>query len=110
MLTRKTLAEVIIGVYEELSHLGYKPDRMILFGSYAKGGVHQYSDVDIAVWNSGFSGEGLIDLEKIRPVLRKFRGVDLKMYPSGATAENFDPFIDVIEKTGEEILLEKESM
>ena len=29
------------------------------------------------------------------------------MYPSGATAENFDPFIEVIEKTGEEILLEE---
>ena len=110
MFTRKALAEVVIGVHDELSRLGYKPERMILFGSYVSGGIHSYSDVDIAVWNSGFTGDGLVDLEKIRPVLRKFRGVDLKMYPSGATAQNFDPFIEVIEKTGEEILFEKESI
>ncbi len=51
-----------------------------------------------------------IDLKKIRPVYRKYKGVDLKMYPSWATVENFDPFIAVIEKTGKEILLENESM
>jgi predicted nucleotidyltransferase len=76
---------------------------MILFGSYAKENVHQYSDVDIAIWNKKFIGEGLIDFELIQPVLRKFRkvnSIDFKMYPTHATADNFDPFIEEIEKEG----------
>lgn len=106
MLTRKALAELLAAVREELCSLGLSPDRMILFGSYVNGGIHAYSDVDIAIWNQQFTGDGLIDLEKIRPLLRKFRGLDIKTFPIGATADNFDPFIEVIEKTGVEILPE----
>lgn len=99
MLTRKALNTLLLNVWQEFSSLGYEPERMLLFGSYAAGNPHQYSDIDIAVWNSSFSGEGMVDFEKIRSVYRKHRGVDIKTYPSGANAD-FDPFIDVIEKTG----------
>ncbi len=105
MLTRKALGELLAEVREELCRMGLSPDRMILFGSYAHGGIHQYSDVDIAVWNLEFTGDGIIDIEKIRPLLRKFKGLDLKTFPIGATAENFDPFIEVIEKTGVDLLV-----
>lgn len=76
---------------------------MILFGSYAKGKVHKYSDVDLAVWNEKFSGIGLEDFEQIKFIKRQYPIVNLKTYPSGATAENDDPFIEVIEKTGIQI-------
>jgi predicted nucleotidyltransferase len=100
MLTRKNLNKVLQGVYDELSVLGLTPERMMVFGSYARGNGHPYSDLDIAVWSKGFSGFGLEDLELYRPVLRKYPMIDLKTFPSGATAENFDPFIEVIEQTG----------
>lgn len=104
MLTAKSLNSHLQLLYNQLSTLGFKPDRMILFGSYASGKVHAYSDVDVAIWNKNFSGSPLSDMELIRPVIRNFRRFDIKFYPSGATADNFDPFISVIEKTGKEIL------
>jgi len=55
------------------------------------------------VWSKKFTGEGLIDFEKVRPLIKKYKNLDIKMYPSGATSENFDPFIDIIEKTGKSI-------
>ena len=103
MLTRKALTNLLTGVFNELVEMGLRPDRMILFGSYAKGNIHAYSDVDLAICNKKFIGEGLIDFELVQPVLRKFRAVnsiDFKMYPTGATAENFDPFIEEIERDG----------
>ncbi len=100
MFTRKVLNILLNAVYNELTALGLKPVRMILFGSYAKENVHEYSDVDLAIWHDRFTGVGLIDLELIRPILRKHRGLDIKMYPANATASNFDPFIDEIEHTG----------
>ena len=75
MLTRKALTNLLTGVFNELVDMGLRPD----------------------------IGEGLIDFELVQPVLRKFRAVnsiDFKMYPTGATAENFDPFIEEIERDG----------
>ena len=61
--------------------------------------MHEYSDVDLGLLHKSFSGESLVDIELIRPLLRKYKGLDLKMYPSHATAEDFDPFIAEIERT-----------
>ena len=102
MLTRKALINLLVQLHQELTVLDLTPDRMILFGSYAKAIPHEYSDVDLAIWNKKFIGEGLIDLEWIRPILRNHRGIpslDIKMYPAGSTSD-FDPFIEEIEKTG----------
>jgi hypothetical protein len=62
--------------------------------------VHAYSDVDIAVWSAAFTGDYEEDFEKVRPVYRRFKGVDIKTYRVGATADNTDPLIEVIESTG----------
>lgn len=102
MLTRRALEKLLLGVKEKLTELGFEPERMILFGSYANGGIHKYSDVDIAVWNKNFTGIGMEDFEKIKPVRRAFPMVDIKAYHSLDTKDT-DPFIAVIEKTGKEI-------
>ncbi len=103
MLTRKALNKLLVSISNDLLELNLRPDKMILFGSYAKECVTQESDVDIAIWHSRFVGNGLIDMELIRPILRKYRGVfDFKFYPSHATANNFDPFIQEIVRTGKE--------
>lgn len=83
---------------------GFPPEAMILYGSYANGNVHHYSDVDVAVWGKEFSGNGMEDFERVRPVLRNYRGLHVKFYPADATGDNFDPFIDEIKRTGVKIL------
>lgn len=100
MLTRKALNETLHAVRSDLVKLGLRPEKMILFGSYAKGGVHANSDIDIAIWHKNFKGDRFEDLEYIRPILRKYIALDLKTFPSEATADNFDPFIRVVEETG----------
>ena len=110
MLTRRSLKVLLHDLIQDCFLLGLDPEKVILFGSYANGGVHPYSDVDIAIWSYKFIGEGLIDFEIIRPIIRKFRNVDIKMYPIGATAENFDPFIRVIENTGKKIDVKTSSL
>lgn len=79
---------------------GFPLETAILYGSYAKGNVHQYSDVDLAIWSDSFSGEGMLDFEKTLPVLRNYRQIHAKFYPRGADENNFDPFIEEIKRTG----------
>jgi len=100
MLTRRALNVMLENIVEDMFSLDIKPEKIILFGSYSKGGIHTYSDVDLAVWSKKFTAEGLIDFEIVRPLIKKYKNLDIKMYPSGATSENFDPFIEIIEKTG----------
>lgn len=104
MLTRKALNETLSTVRSDLIQLGLRPERMILYGSYAKGGVHTNSDIDIAIWHRNFNGDRFADLEQIRPILRKYLGLDIKTYPSEANADNFDPFIRIAEETGIELI------
>ncbi|MDQ3845668.1 MAG: nucleotidyltransferase domain-containing protein [Bacteroidota bacterium] len=87
-------------VRQEMVEKGIVPIKMVLFGSYANGRVHAYSDVDVAVWSEQFSGESLEDFEKVKSIAQKYRPVSFKLFPADATSLNYDPFIEVIEKTG----------
>ena len=78
MLTRRVLETLLHDLIQDLYETGIEPQKVILFGSYANGGVHNYSDI--------------------------------KMYPKGATAQNFDPFIKVIEDTGRKLTLPEKSI
>ena len=104
MLTRKALIVTLSGIRSDLIELGLNPARMVLFGSYANGGLHRNSDIDIAIWHKNFSGDIMTDLELIRPILKKYRDLDLKTYPLGARHDDFDPFIRIVEETGIELL------
>jgi predicted nucleotidyltransferase len=103
MFTRRALDKFLNQFLNELIALGINPEKVFLFGSYVKGGVHEYSDIDIAVWSHRFIGEGMVDFEIMRPLIRKYKNLDVKMYPLGATADNFDPFISIIENTGRKL-------
>ncbi len=100
MLTRKALNNLLSEVTEELIALSITPNKIVLFGSYANGGVHAYSDVDVALWSEKFTGEAMEDFEIVRPIVRKHREISFKLYPACATASNYDPFIEIIEQTG----------
>ncbi|MBK9149685.1 MAG: nucleotidyltransferase domain-containing protein [Saprospiraceae bacterium] len=103
MLTRKALNALLKVFVEDLISAGYKPDKVILFGSYFKGGVHPYSDVDIAIWGDFITGNSLDDYQRLHPILKKYRNIDVKLFPKEADAHNYDPFMQVIESTGKVI-------
>lgn len=104
MLTRKALIQTLAGIKADLIELGLNPARMILFGSYANGGLHTHSDIDIAIWHKNFSGDLMKDLDLIRPLLQKYHNLDLKTYPLDARHDDFDPFIRIVEETGIDLL------
>lgn len=100
MLTKRDLNNLLLSFCNDLLENGISPKKLLLFGSYAKGGVSNYSDVDIAVWSDQFTGDLMADFEKAKPVLKKYPILQAKLYPAFADENNFDPFIGEIKRTG----------
>lgn len=80
--------------------------KAILFGSYANGKIHEYSDIDLAIWLSDFPEKHWSDIRAITHLVGKYSPISPRFYPENET-KNEDPFIEVIEKTGKIIELEK---
>ena len=103
MLDRKTAIKTINNFIIDIRKLGYNPSEAWLFGSVITGKTHEYSDIDLALWDSKFTGCGAIDIAKILNLKLKYKQIELHPYTAGET-EDDDPFIEVIKKTGEKIL------
>ena len=101
MVTLKNIELKIRGLLLALDAAGFGPKKALLFGSYAKGNPHEYSDLDVAIWADGFTGMPLLDIERIAPLLRPFQPVELHPFHSGETKED-NPFIEEIERTGKD--------
>jgi len=75
-------------------------ETMILFGSYAKGTFHEWSDIDLAIVSSIFEGERIKDKNKIRHLTLSVSS-DLEVFPYNPnTFINEDPFVYEILTTG----------
>ena len=92
-----------IKIYIDEISKHYKIDRVILFGSYAKGTNHKDSDVDIAIVSKDIKdrfddGANLMSLTW---------GINTSIEPHAFKTEEFkeneNPFIDEIIQTGIEI-------
>jgi predicted nucleotidyltransferase len=101
MVTIGTLEATIAGFLSDLQRAGLGPERAVLFGSYAKGNPHEWSDIDLAVWARGFEGIRILDIPKILPILRPYIGLELHPFAAGDTRET-KPFIEEIERTGKD--------
>ena len=55
----KARAREVAQKYSEKVIKEFRPDKIILFGSYVSGNPHEWSDIDIAVIINGFQGEWL---------------------------------------------------
>ena len=105
MFTQKALNQIITDFLTSLrKEAGYSIDRVVLFGSYAKGGVKPTSDIDLAIWSSAFEGSLFTDLPPIAGLVSRYHPISIRPFPKGATAQD-DPFIGEIEKSGKEILI-----
>ncbi len=96
MLTRKDLRKNIQQFIEELKTKGYHPSKVVLFGSYAKGRAHEYSDVDLAIWDEKFSGCAPFDVEKLlKDKVKLPSRFELHTYHTSETVDS-NPFVGEI--------------
>jgi predicted nucleotidyltransferase len=75
-------------------------EQVYLFGSYAKGNVKEYSDIDLAIVSNDFQGIRFYDRKKLFKYLIKIN-TDIEIHTF--KTEDFttdDPFVAEIIKTG----------
>jgi predicted nucleotidyltransferase len=105
MLTQETVINTVKNYAREIEEQGVHLREVILYGSFAKGTQHEWSDIDVALVADEFTGLGFIDYELFpyigikKPYIR----IEPKTYPTDYFREG-DPFIREIKKDGIVIL------
>ena len=82
-------------------------DTVILYGSFAKGTHHEWSDIDVAMVADQFTGFTFDD-KKLFPYIGSKEPqvrIETKTYPTNYFNNGDDPFIDEIVRTGIKISL-----
>lgn len=81
--------------------------RVILFGSYAKGTQHKWSDIDVCVVSPKFkdSWKALTYLSLKRPIKLNYTIEPVGYEPKDFKGFSLSPIVDEIKKTGIEIKL-----
>jgi len=105
MLTRNAAIKTVRNYAKEINKAGVDLRKVILFGSFAKGTQHEWSDIDVALVADNFSGVGFLDRQC-------FSGIGIKkpyirIEPITYQTDYFhesDPFIEEIKNTGIEII------
>ena len=97
MVDKSTVITIIHNFIAELANADYSPDQVILFGSYAKGNPHKFSDIDVAVWDRKFSGCLPIDFENIKSILSKYSSIEIHTFNS---EDKDSPIIEEIMANG----------
>ena len=99
------IKEKIRRYLDELKNEKISIKKAILFGSYAKGIISEWSDIDIALVSDDFTGSRFSDKNRIRKVTLK-AGSDIEVLPFNSADFNKDnPFVKEILETGIEITL-----
>lgn len=94
--------ERIHAFVNDIKRAGYQPTKVVLFGSYANGGVRQESDIDLAIWDDRFTGCGTIDIEPIKSIISKYPLIELHSFSTGED-DKHNPFAREILRTGVQI-------
>ncbi|GHV22525.1 hypothetical protein AGMMS49959_13500 [Planctomycetales bacterium] len=81
-------------------------DKVYLYGSYAKGTPHEWSDVDVCFFSQYFMGKKTVDIVcDLLAIARKYNP-DICFEPNAfptAELENDNPFVKEVLRTGKEI-------
>lgn len=101
MYDRKAVITIIHNFIAELANADYAPDQVFLFGSYAKGNPHKFSDIDVAMWDKKFSGCLPFDIENIKSILSKYSSIELHTF---SLADTDSPIIREIKANGIRII------
>jgi predicted nucleotidyltransferase len=95
-----SIKKVIKDYIKALRNQGIPVKEVILFGSCARGGNRDESDIDVAIVSDAFSGDRFEDRRRIVPLRR---GIDSRIEPIPLTPEAFASggnLIDEIKQTG----------
>ena len=100
----KTDALIIAQKYAEIIKDNFDFQKLILFGSHAKGNPHEESDIDIAIVFSDYTNR----LDRQLELMKMTRKVDSRIEPHPFREKEFEisnPFVNEIMTYGKEIVL-----
>lgn len=104
-ITLKKIKKIIKNYTDLLQKDGWPIQKVILFGSYAKGNANQYSDIDICLVSPKF---GKDYIEETQYLHKKIWQTDSRLEPVAFNprdfAEDENPFVWEIKKTGIRII------
>jgi len=105
MLTKNGAIKRVKNYAKEINKNGVTLRKVILFGSYAKGMQHKWSDIDVALVADDFSGVGFLDRQRFSGIgiKKPYIRIEPITYPTDYFMES-DPFIEEIKNTGIEII------
>ena len=101
MLTKDAAIETVRNYAKDIEAHGVHLHTVILFGSFAKGTQHEWSDIDVALVADEFIGFAFEDA-KLFPyvnIKKPYIRIETKTYPTKYFLEG-DPFIEEIKKDG----------
>ena len=105
MLTRNAAIEIVGDYAREIEAQGVHLNMVIMYGSFAKGTQHEWSDIDVALVADEFIGVPFID-HQLFPYIgikKPYIRIEAMTYPTDYFRES-DPFIEEIKKEGIVIL------
>ena len=105
MLTQNAVIKTVRNYAKEINKRGVNLRKVILFGSFAKGTQHEWSDIDVALVADDFTGVGFLDTPRFSRINLQtpYIRIEAITYPTDYFEES-DPFIEEIKKTGIEII------
>jgi predicted nucleotidyltransferase len=101
MLTRDAVIETVSNYAREIEMHGVHLRTVILYGSFAKGTQHEWSDIDVALVADEFTGFAFDDHDLFPYFGFKspYTRIEAKTYPTDYFRSS-DPFIEEIKKDG----------
>ena len=100
----KSIRNVALKFRKLLEEEGTPVEKLILFGSYARGKAGKESDIDLCIISSEF---GKDSIEELQFLLRKTRKIDTRIEPIPVSPQEYremdSPLIVEIKKFGREI-------
>jgi predicted nucleotidyltransferase len=104
MLTRQDILKSVNEFVESANKYNIGIEKILLFGSYAKGNPHKYSDIDFAVFSKQFT-DNHFENNKAIQYTNRLPQMLLHLYPLKEYDENL--FVQEIKKYAIEIPVKK---
>ena len=105
MLTQNAAIKTVRNYTKEINKQGVNLRKVILYGSFAKGKQHEWSDIDVVLVADDFTGIGILDTPRFSRI--NLQTPYIRIEPRTYQTDYFqksDPFIEEIKNTGIEII------
>lgn len=86
LLVDAKIKQIIRELIDTLARKGLKVEKTIVYGSYASGRAHEYSDLDVAIISSDFGGDRF---EEGKMLLQTAWRIDPRLHPIPMSMDAF---------------------